>query len=65
MPYRNMEEIVKEAYGWLAGKHQNGDEYTYSVGLVNPSINSLPGDDNLVRFLPRCLSSQDSCGNDI
>jgi len=63
--YRNVEEIVKDAYAWLAGKYQEGDQI-YLFGSFDSFLkNAFPGDDELVRFLSRRIPSQDSGGDDI
>ena len=62
--HRNVEEIVKDAYAWLAGKYQEGDQI-YLFGWFGSLNNVHLGHDKPVRFLSGCISSQDSCRDDI
>lgn len=62
---RNVEEIVKDAYAWLAGKYQEGDQI-YLFGWFGLFFtNGLPCDDELPRVLSRRISSQDFGVDDI
>ena len=62
---RNVEEIVKDAYAWLAGKYQEGDQI-YLFGRFGSFFTSgLPCDDELPRILSRRISSQDFGVDDI
>lgn len=62
--YRNVEEIVKDAYAWLAGKYQEGDQI-YLFGWLGSRLTYLQCPDEADRFLSGRISSEDSSSDDI